>query len=166
MNHWFIRDAPDSFEFKSSDPEKFSAMIQPFHVYLYGPDGGPLSVSFEDAASRLQKLPKLGFEWDGSFVWALGPVIKGAAAEQVYGMMYDAGGAIQYCEIQGHCSLETWQTICQSILGPSPKTAENGDSLRVMRLPESQWQDLQSFERSTWQATEQPVTNGRVSKDS
>ena len=123
-------------------------MIAAFHVYLYGPDGGPLPVSFEDAAERLQELPKLGFEWDGSFVWA-----KDQGQQQVFGMLYDAAGSIQYCEMQGKCDLRTWQTLCQVIIGSTAVSgADQTSSLRLMRLPESEWQDFQSFERLNWQS--------------
>jgi hypothetical protein len=117
-------------------------MIVAFHVYLYGPNGGPLPASFEDAAARLQELPKLGFEWDGSFVW-----VRDSGAQQVYGMMYDAAGSIQYCEMQGKCDLQTWQTLCHAILG-----SDQQPMLRLMLLPESEWQDFQSFERLNWQS--------------
>jgi hypothetical protein len=122
-------------------------MIASFHVYLYGPDGGPLPVSFEDAAKRLQELPKLGFEWDGSFVWA-----KDRGQQQVYGMMYDAAGSIQYCELQGQCDLRTWQTVCKALIGSESLVGSNQTpALKLMRLPESEWQDFQSFENLIWQ---------------
>ena len=122
-------------------------MIASFHVYLYGPGGGPLPVSFEEVAERLQELPKLGFEWDGSFVWA-----KDQGQQQVFGMLYDAAGSIQYCELQGKCDLQTWQTLCKTIVGSEFLFTANRDPLlRLMKLPDSQWQDFQSFERLNWQ---------------
>lgn len=123
-------------------------MIAAFHVYLYGADGGPLPVSFEDAAARLQELPKLGFEWDGSFVWA-----KDQGQQQVFGMLYDASGSIQYCELQGKCDLQTWQTLCQTIIGsPTLFGTDQVPLLRLMRLPESEWQEFQRFESLIWQS--------------
>ena len=40
-----------------------------FHAYLYGPDRKPLETSFESAKERLEELPGLFFELDGSFAW-------------------------------------------------------------------------------------------------
>jgi hypothetical protein len=114
--------------------ESFKPM-NPFHIYLYGPDKGAIESSFEDAETRLAQLELLHFEPDGSFVW-----IHDSGRQQLYGMLYDADGKIQYGEIQGKCHLATWKRLIDAICGVSDQ------ELVVMRLPERRLQDLQSFE--------------------
>ena len=111
--------------------------VNQFHLYLYGPQQGPLETSFEDAQSRLNELPKLHFEPDGSFVW-----VRESGRQQIFGMLYDAGGRIRYCELQGKCTLPTWRELCQAIAGGGQ------EGLEILRLPGRTLQDLQSFEAS------------------
>jgi len=108
-----------------------------FHLYLYGPQQGPLETSFEEAESRLTGLPRLHFEPDGSFVWA-----RDSGREQIYGMLYDAGGRIRYCELRGKCTQQTWRELCQAITGGAQ------EGIEILRLPGQVLQDLQSFEAS------------------
>lgn len=110
-----------------------------FHLYLYGPHQSPLETNFEDAAARLMELPKLHFEPDGSFVWALD-----SGRQQVFGMLYDAADQIQYCELRGHCELTTWRELCFAIKGCDIIDFE------VLKLPDQELQDLQIFERTIW----------------
>jgi hypothetical protein len=65
-------------------------------------------VSFEIAAERLQKLARLCFELDGSFVWA-GRIDD--EAWQIYGMLYDYGDRLQRMELQGICPLGNWREL-------------------------------------------------------
>ncbi len=111
------------------------------HVYLYGPNLGPLNASFEQSESRLVKLPGLHFEPDGSFAWAID-----SGPQRLFGMIYDAAGRIQYCELRGCCDLGSWQMLCQAITG-NPATA-----LEILSLPNRQRQNLQSFEQANWQS--------------
>ncbi len=117
-----------------------------FHLYLYGPDKGPIDTSFEAAAARLQTLELLHFEPDGSFVW-----IRGEGKQQIYGMLYDAQGKIQYGELQGKCDNATWRRLVAAICG------DCSQSLLVMRLPDRKLQDLQSFEREAWPVHNEPI---------
>ena len=114
-----------------------------FHLYLYGPFRGPIETSFEKAAERLQRLPRLHFEPDGSFVWIPEP-----GKQQIFGMVYDAAGKVRYCDLQGHCDCQTWKELCQAITG------DQSSDLEVMILPEQQLQDLQSFETNFWPPNE------------
>ena len=109
--------------------------MNPFHLYLYGPQKGAIDSSFEAAESRLSALEWLHFEPDGSFVW-----IHDEGQQQIYGMLYDADGQIQYGELQGKCRLATWRRLIDAIRGDSDQ------ELFVMRLPERRMQDLQNFE--------------------
>lgn len=119
-------------------------MIRSFRVHLHGPDCGPIPTSFEQAAARLEALPMLYLEGDGSFVWA-----RDQGAQQVFGMLYDAAGEIRYCEIQGQCTLETWRQIRTAIAGsPDP------GGMQIVRLPEQELQIVQSFEQAVWKPNE------------
>ena len=115
-------------------------MIQEFHLYLYGHDRGPLATSFESSMQRLEELPKLHAEPDGSFVWA-----RSGGTEQVYGMLYDAGGLVQYCDMRGKCQRQTFRLLCEAVSG-----SDQFHRLETMCLPDSVWQDFQSFERLAW----------------
>ena len=106
-----------------------------FHLYLYGAGKGPLQSSFEAVEERLHKLESLYFEPDGSFVLS-----RESGSEQVFGMLYDAAGQLQYCDLRGHCGITTWKAIRTAILGDEVADHE------VLLLPDQELQDLQSFE--------------------
>ena len=112
-----------------------------FHVYLYGPAKGPIESSFESAEMRLTELPRLYFEPDGSFVWALDQ-----GRQQVFGMIYDAAGRIQYIELRGSCEKVTWRQLIGAATG-----SHSTDYL-VLKLPEQRLQELQDFELEHWLA--------------
>ena len=63
--------------------------------------------------------------------------------EQVYGILYDAGGRIRYCDLQGTCSRATWLELCRAIAG-----GEAAAGLEILRLPDRELQDLQTFASS------------------
>jgi hypothetical protein len=113
--------------------------MKTFHVYLYGPSKGPLPTSFEQAQERLTALPKLYFEPDGSFVWSLDQ-----GRQQVFGMIYDAAGCIQYSELRGTCHLATWRRVVEALTGGISSGCE------VFGLPNQQLQELQRFESEQW----------------
>lgn len=114
--------------------------MKPFHIHLSGPERQPLPTSFEEVERRLCQLPKLSFEPDGSFVWA-----PDGGRQQVFGMVYDAAGAVQYCELRGQCTRQTWQSLIEAITG-SAET--EGGNLQILTLPAGELQELQSFVRS------------------
>lgn len=109
-----------------------------FHVYVYGPERGPLGSRFDEARHRLSELAGLDFEPDGSFVWAPG------AGQSVFGMLYDAADEIQYSELRGCCDRDSWLRICRAVGGRS------SPCLEILQLPQRRLQDLQSFVASQW----------------
>lgn len=109
-------------------------MSAAFRVYLYGPEQGPIDSSFESAQQRLENLPGLFFELDGSFAWMREPKV-----DEVYGILYDASGVIRYCELHGNCRRSTWCELCEAIAGGSLS------DLQVLQLPDRRLQDFQSF---------------------
>ncbi|MCG8651951.1 MAG: hypothetical protein MI861_19075, partial [Pirellulales bacterium] len=95
--------------------------------------------TFEAAAERLEKLDSLYFEPDGSFVW-----VAEGGDQQIDGMLYDAAGRLQYVEIRGICQIAVWRQLLAAIGGDFTVAME------VMKLPDRQLQDLQTFERNHW----------------
>lgn len=115
--------------------------MSPFAIYLYGPQLGPLSSSFDDAAERLSAIDRLYFEMDGSFVWT------GTAGEnrwQLDGMIYDRGGRIQYVDVKGNCPRQVWHQLLEIFAGRA--TA----AITVLRLPEQRRISGRSFEEEIW----------------
>jgi hypothetical protein len=124
--------------------------MTPFHIYLYGPRKGPIATSFEQAQQRLAELPRLSCEPDGSFVWT-----SRGGGEQVFGMLFDAMGQIQYCELRGTCSRVSWRTLVAAITGmpcdlasASPSGNDRSEAMLVLRLPQLELQDFQTFEET------------------
>ncbi|EMI15991.1 hypothetical protein RMSM_07107 [Rhodopirellula maiorica SM1] len=115
-----------------------TSAIKQFHVYLYGPERGALQTSFEEAATRLQLLPQLYFELDGSFVWSADQ------GQQIEGMLYDANEQLQYVDLQGRCTQATWHAVLHAIVGSSAV-----DCI-VMVIPARSLKNLPTFEQSIW----------------
>ena len=118
-----------------------------FHIHLYGRSPGdlppqgqrtnPIPTSFEEAQQRLlERMPEMLFEPDGSFAWA-------SVKHQLVGMIYDAGGQIQYVELRGHCAPQQLRDLIETLAG-SPQI----DEFAVMVLPNRQWKIFHTFEKS------------------
>lgn len=116
-----------------------------FHIYLYGANRGPLETSFEAAQQRLEQLGKVYFEPDGSFVIALD-----SGRQQVFGMLYDAAGTLQYCDLRGACNADTFLSICSAITGQ----AEKPNAQSILQLPGSVWKEFQTFVAESWPETD------------
>lgn len=107
-----------------------------FHVYLYGRERGALGISFEAASDALSEIDSLYFEPDGSLVWSDPP-------HQVFGMLYDAAGSLQYVELRGRCDLIHWRRLTNVFLADRA-------SASVLVLPQQELQDLQCFEQRSF----------------
>lgn len=115
---------------------------RPFHVHLYGPDGGAMTSRFDDVAAALATADRLYFEPDGSFVWA-GP------DWQIDGMIYDRDCVLQYADIKGHCPLALWRQLITWIVGSDADSHRPNASVW---LPNGRvLHDLQTFEEMHWQ---------------
>jgi len=117
----------------------------PFHVYLYGPDGGPMSSRFDDVAERLGEVPRLYFEPDGSLVWV-------GDDWQIDGMLYDREGLLQYADLKGHAPWVRWRELVERIINSiyPPPIAKAVPSASVLHLIDRSLHDLQTFERILW----------------
>ncbi len=127
----------------SRDPVNRDPVNRDFHLYLYGVDGGPLQVSFDEAAQRIQDVALAYFEPDGSFA-VTDPVSGG----KVFGMLYDAYGQLQYVELRGRCDGPVWADLIACFLRGSVDQHADAPLASVKVLPDGPLQDLQSFEDS------------------
>ena len=108
---------------------------------------GSLGVSFEQARERLEEIPSLYFEGDGSFFWT-----DSRLGTQIWGMLYDRpvqstpkqeGSQLDYCEIQGEMAREQIEIILNCIaLQPSVVV--------VLELPQGKRLTLEEF-YSRWE---------------
>ncbi len=75
--------------------------------------GFPLS--FETVATRLEQLPRMFLEPDGSLVWV------GSSAEatwQLDGVLYDRAGRLLYLELKGWCPAEPFDALLRTLDWP------------------------------------------------
>jgi hypothetical protein len=75
-----------------------------------------MRVSFEQAADRLQQLPRLFFEPDGSFVWV------GQDQDrhwQVDGQLTDRDGRLLYAELRGSCPAQAFDRLLAALGWPT-----------------------------------------------
>lgn len=70
----------------------------------------PLPISFEEAYSALQSLPRMFIEPDGSWVWVSSDPEQ---PWQLDGMLYDRGGKLLYVELKGHAPEDVLAQVCE-----------------------------------------------------
>ncbi len=83
----------------------------------------PLALSFEQAAERLQQLPRMFLEPDGSFVWVAesNSPSSGAADWQVDGVLYDRDERLMFVDLRGECPHEALVQLLAGLgAGPTP----------------------------------------------
>jgi len=73
--------------------------------------------SFEQAAEQLQRLPRLFFEPDGSFVWV---TEANGASWQLDGVLYDRNGFLQFVDVHGEFTRETIASLLEAVAGTQP----------------------------------------------
>lgn len=76
----------------------------------------PFAASFEEAGERLQALPRMYFEPDGSFVWVSN---AGGPAWQVDGVLYDRGGRLQHVDLKGTCPAAEFDGLLAALGWPA-----------------------------------------------
>jgi hypothetical protein len=74
------------------------------------------SVTFDEAYARLELLPRMFIEPDGSFVWR-GAALDGPAW-QVDGNLIDRGEALDYAELKGTCPVERLEELLSALGWP------------------------------------------------
>jgi hypothetical protein len=76
----------------------------------------PIPVSFEQAADRLQELPRMFFEPDGSFVW-VGE--ERGQHWQVDGQVTDRDGRLLYADLKGTCPSNQFDQLLAALGWPA-----------------------------------------------
>ncbi len=76
-----------------------------FHVNVFG---SPFPCTWEDAAAALERLPRMIFEPDGSWIWSGG---IGNQRWQIDGHLFDFDGRLHRVELRGSCPQEQWDQL-------------------------------------------------------
>jgi hypothetical protein len=76
----------------------------------------PMPVSFEQAADRLQELPRMFFEPDGSFVW-VGD--EHGQRWQVDGQLTDRDGRLLFADVKGSCPANQFDQLLAAFGWPA-----------------------------------------------
>ncbi len=72
-------------------------------------------LSFEQAFERLELLPRMFIELDGSLVWS---GQQEGRAWQIDGMLYDRAGRLQRIELTGHAPRNVWEQLLIAVGQP------------------------------------------------
>jgi hypothetical protein len=92
-----------------------------FHVNLFAAPPAHFAFTWEDAATRLECLPRMIFELDGSFV------ISGDDADgrrwQVDGHLFDFEDRLHRVELHGHCPPAAFDELLRCVGWPDQKLA-------------------------------------------
>ena len=88
-----------------------------FHVALFAAAGVEASwnSSFEETLARLETLPRMFAELDGSFVWSPGD----EDTARVEGVLYDRAGGMYYAEFHGECTREQFDQLLTAFGWPA-----------------------------------------------
>ncbi|MCI0491830.1 MAG: hypothetical protein L0Z07_02715, partial [Planctomycetes bacterium] len=90
-----------------------------FHVNLFAdPQPGSFAVTWEEAAARLEGLPRMIFELDGSFV-VRGSV--GPARWQVDGHLFDFSDRLHRVELHGDCPRSAFDELLECVGWPAQR---------------------------------------------
>jgi hypothetical protein len=74
--------------------------------------------SFEAAAERLARLPRMYCEPDGSFVWGSA---QGEPAWQVDGNLYDQGERLLFVDLKGTCPADQFDRLLSTLGWPEQR---------------------------------------------
>jgi hypothetical protein len=76
----------------------------------------PFAISFEAAGAALEKLPRMFFEPDGSFVWASQ---AGEPKWQIDGNLFDRDGRLLFVDLKGHCPMVEFDRLLRAFGWPA-----------------------------------------------
>lgn len=88
--------------------------------------GQPLRISLERALAKLEQLPRMFVEPDGSFLWT-GDDSGSSGHWQLEGTVYDDGQVVRYVDLHGHCPAGQWKQFLAAF-------DESLDSVLLQRL--------------------------------
>ncbi|MCM2371499.1 hypothetical protein [Aporhodopirellula aestuarii] len=115
-----------------------------FQAYVYLGEGQPIGRTLEQVAESMTALPGLFFEWDGSLTWA-----NQADGWQIDATVFDDGTQVQYVDLHGRAATKDGCRVLNQRLNELFGTWGNKEDLRLMRLPDRRWQDLQDFAKES-----------------
>ncbi|MBB3206453.1 hypothetical protein FHS27_002262 [Rhodopirellula rubra] len=118
-----------------------------FQAYVYHGEGSPLGRTLEQIAENMKALPGLFFEWDGSLTWA-----NQAGGWQIDATVFDDGTQVQYVDLHGRAASRSGCEVLNQRLNDLFQTWGDPAELRLMRLPDRRWQDLQQFAKESLSA--------------
>jgi hypothetical protein len=103
-----------------------------FHVNIFAdPREDSFAVTWEEAAARLERLPRMIFEPDGSFV--VSGDDESGRRWQVDGHLFDFSGRLQRYELHGHCPEAAFDELLRCVGWPKQmllfETVREGQSL-------------------------------------
>ena len=84
-----------------------------FHTNLFA---NPFTITWEQAADALQKLPRMIFEPDGSWIWSGG---VGPTRWQIDGHLFDFDDRLHRVELHGHCPEESFDQLLSCFNWPT-----------------------------------------------
>jgi hypothetical protein len=107
-----------------------------FHVNIFAdPKEASFAVAWEEAAAALERLPRMIFEPDGSFVVSGG---VGLDRWQVDGHLFDFAGRLQRYELHGFCPAGAFDDLLRCVGWPKQllefETVREGLSLDEARF--------------------------------
>lgn len=96
-----------------------------------------LPVTYEQAVERMEALPRMLLEPDGSFVWS------GSQPRpwQIDGVLYDAGGQLGYVELNGDAPSGQLRQLLQAL---APPGCASQRSLQVQLVREGVFTDVEN----------------------
>ena len=119
--------------------------VNSFRVHLHGGENAsgtgllPLGGSFEELSDRLSGFPLAQVELDGAFV-----VRVMSSGCQIDGMIYDLAGVVQYIELVGRATQNTWlgliESLCNDLSKVSCQNLKTGRVSSVAEFQQSVWE--------------------------
>ena len=94
--------------------------VESLHVAASQLAQASFTCTFEAAADRLAKLPRMFIEPDGSFVWVSGDA---QPVWQVDGNLYDRAGRLQFVDLQGTSTPECFEEFLAALGWPQQQLA-------------------------------------------
>jgi hypothetical protein len=111
-----------------------------FHVNLLAQPAGPLTLTWEEAAGALERLPQIIFEPDGSFIASGNDSI---GRWQVDGHLFDFADRLHRVELRGECPADAFDSLLRCVGWP-----EQSLKFEMVREGET-FSELEFRERAT-----------------
>jgi hypothetical protein len=95
-------------------------VVYRFHVNIFAdPREASFAVTWEEAAAALERLPRMIFEPDGSFVVSGNDL--NSDRWQVDGHLFDFAGRLHRCELHGHCPEAAFDDLLRCVGWPAER---------------------------------------------